>query len=88
MVEQLCPAVLDTDFSSRPELKLLEKDIQLKEQHIKLSRADYLPSIGFSAGYTYYGGFKMGGVCNSDGIGTLMLSASIPIYHLARTTRK
>lgn len=88
VVEQLCPAVLDTDFSSRPELKLLEKDIQLKEQHIKLSRADYLPSIGFSAGYTYYGGFKMGGVGNSDGIGTLMLSASIPIYHFGENYKK
>lgn len=88
VVEQLCPDVLDTDFSSRPELKLLEKDIQLKEQHIKLSRADYLPSIGFSGGYTYYGGFKIGGVGNSDGIGTLMLSASIPIYHFGENYKK
>ena len=88
VVEQLCPDVLDTDFSSRPELKLLKKDIQLKEQHIKLSRADYLPSIGFSGGYTYYGGFKMGGVGNSDGIGTLMLSASIPIYHFGENYKK
>ena len=80
--------MLDTDFSSRPELKLLEKDIQLKEQHIKLSRADYLPSIGFSGGYTYYGGFKIGGVGNSDGLGTLMLSASIPIYHFGENYKK
>lgn len=88
VVEQLCPAVLDTDFSSRPELKLLEKDIELKEQNIKISRAAYLPSIGFSAGYSYYGGFKIGGANNSDGIGTLMLSASIPIYHFGENYKK
>ena len=88
VVEELTPAILDSDFSSRPELKLLEKDIQLKEQNIKISRASYLPSIGFSAGYSYYGGFKVGDITNSDGVGTLMLSASIPLYHFGENYRK
>lgn len=88
VVEELTPAILDSDFSSRPELKLLEKDIQLKEQNIKISRASYLPTIGFSAGYSYYGGFKVGDITNSDGVGTLMLSASIPLYHFGENYKK
>lgn len=88
VVEQLTPAILDSDFSSRPDLKLMEQDVLQKEQNIKISRADYLPTVGFSAGYSYYGGFKVGDMTNSDGTGTLMLSASIPIYHFGENYKK
>lgn len=88
VVEKLVPEVLESDFSTRPELELLEKDIRQKEQNVKISRASYLPTVGFSAGYSYYGGIKVGDETNSDGGGSLMVTASIPLYHFGENYKK
>lgn len=49
------PLDLDTDISQRPELKLLQKQVEAQQQQIKLTRAEMLPTAGLSLGYTYYG---------------------------------
>lgn len=88
------PVHLDDNIDSRPELHLLEKQIEANEQQIRMTRADMLPTIGFSAGYTYYGNIKLKGTADigngtqipytqqfRDGIGLAMIAVKIPIFH-------
>ena len=82
------PSQLSADIDSRPELRLLEKQIEANEQQIRMTRADMLPTVGFSAGYTYYGNIKLKGTADigngtlipftqqfRDGIGIAMLAS-------------
>lgn len=95
------PGLLDSDITERPELKLLEKQIEAKSQEIKSVRADYLPTIGLSIGYSYLGNLKMKGISTSedgtsipfsktygDGQAMAMLSVSIPIFHWGEGAKK
>lgn len=92
---------LDDDISMRPELKLLEKQIESAKQQVTLTRADFLPQIGLSLGYMYYGNVKLKGTTAdaqgnyvsytqkfNDGFGILMASVSIPIFHWGEGIKK
>lgn len=59
------------DFSSRPEIRLLQNTVDISEQNTKLVRAEYLPHIALTGGYAIsnpnvFNGFqkKFGGVWN------------------------
>ena len=52
------PESLTDDISQRPELILLQKQIEAREEQVKMARADILPTIGLSAGYLYLGNIK------------------------------
>lgn len=95
------PAAMDGDISMRPELALLQKQVEAGEQQVKMARADMLPSVALSAGYTYYGNVKLNGMNVDaqgnyipftqkfqDGIGLIMASVSIPILHWGENTKK
>lgn len=89
---QVNPISLDQlmgDISARPELQLLEYQLKLKEEGIKLARADYLPTIALSGGYSLLGGYKIGDTRQgANGSGSLMATASIPIYHVGENFKK
>lgn len=85
---------LVTDISRRPELKLLELGVDAKRQQVKMTLGDFLPTIGMSLGYNYYGNFKTKGMAEvgdgvyvpytqeyKNGIGLGLLSVSIPLFH-------
>lgn len=81
------------DLSNRPEIKLLDMGVQASEQQIKMARADNLPLLGVSAGYTWYGNIKTEGVTEyegqsyaysetiNDAIFNAIASLSIPLFH-------
>lgn len=86
---------------NRPEYRLLQKQIDISKEQIKQVRADYLPTLAFSAGYSYYGNIKMKGYANdgtgnmipftqsyNDGSFTMMLSLSIPIWNWGEGYKK
>ena len=92
---------LSDDLSNRPELAMLQKNVDINEQQIKMVRADMLPMVALSAGYTYFGNIKMetmvdvgGGTYMpftsefKDGIGTAMLAVQIPILHWGEGFKK
>lgn len=92
---------LSDDLSNRPELTMLQKNVDINEQQIKMVRADMLPMVALSAGYTYFGNIKMetmvdvgGGTYMpftsefKDGIGTAMLAVQIPILHWGEGFKK
>ena len=94
-------APMDTDISQRPELALLRKQVEAAEQQVKVARADMLPTVGLSVGYSYFGNIKLNGMTQdangnafpytqrfNDGIGLVMASVSIPIFHWGENQRK
>lgn len=86
---------------SRPEYKLLEKQIEAADLQIKQIRADYLPTLAFTAGYAFFGNMKMTSMV-ADGmggyfpysttinknVGQLMLSLNIPILNWGESSKK
>lgn len=88
-------------IANRPEYRLLQKQIAISEEQVKLVRADYLPTLAFSAGYSYFGNMKMKGFADdgagnmmpfsqnyNDGSFTMMLSLSIPIWNWGEGHKK
>ena len=92
---------LSEDISARPELALLEKQVQSTRQQVRTTRADILPQVALQAGWTYYDNIKVvGSGTDSDGnaynysqkmngdFGLAMLSVSIPLFHWGEGLKK
>lgn len=101
MPECNLPELLATDISNRPELHLLKHQVQAAEQQVKMTRADYLPTLALSLGYNYYGNIKMKGTVDlgngimmpytqemRDGMGMGMLSLKVPLWTWGEGCRK
>ena len=95
------PMPLTSDISSRPEVALLEKQVEADKQQIRMAKSDMLPSVGLMAGYTYYGNIKLEGMSTAsdgtklpfsqefhDGLWVAMLSVKIPIFHWGENRKK
>ncbi len=95
------PSSLDTDISARPELALLQKQIEAAEEQVKMTRAAMLPTVALSAGYIYYGNIKLNGFTQDaegtpqpftskfdDGIWQAMATVSIPLCHWGENLKK
>lgn len=94
------PGLFSSGIDSRPELRLLEKQVEAGKEQIRMARADMLPTVGLSVGYLYYGNLKINGMTDvggtmipytqefRDGIGMAMLSVKIPIFHWGENRKK
>ena len=95
------PREMDENIAARPELALLEKQVEAGEQQVKVARGDVLPQIGLSAGYLYYGNVKLKGMNYDaagtaipftqkfdDGLGLVMASVSFPLFHWGEGLKK
>lgn len=101
LIRVTAPTRLDESIALRPELKLLQQQVAAREQQVKVARGDILPQIGLSAGYAYYGNIKLNGMTADaqgnylpftqkmdDGIGLVMASVSLPIFHWGEGLKK
>ena len=81
--DDITPGVLNGQegLQQRPEYNLLEKDVELKERQVALTRSDFLPELGVSASYGYSGGVSLNGQSADVASFTAMASVKIPIYH-------
>jgi outer membrane protein TolC len=71
-----------TDFTARPEYSILEKQIELKNQQVKLVRSDFLPNVGIIANYGYMRGLQLNGTPLVDKTSfSALLFVSIPVFH-------
>ena len=52
---------LTENISNRPELHLLEKQVEASQQQLKMARSNYLPTVGLSLGYSHYDNIKLKG---------------------------
>lgn len=95
------PVGLSAETAARPELHLLEKQVAAGKEQIRMARADMLPTVGLSVGYSYYGNIKLNGMADvgggtmvpysqefRDGMGLAMLSVKIPIFHWGESRKK
>ena len=91
----------DADISLRPEVRLLEKQVEAAEEQVKMTRSDLLPTVGLSAGYLYYGNVKLKGYSQdpqgnpvpftqkfNDGLPMVMASVSIPLFRWGSGLKK
>ncbi|MDL2282645.1 TolC family protein, partial [Parabacteroides sp. OttesenSCG-928-G06] len=71
----------DAGYTDRPEYAILEQQVKLKQQQIKLTRSDYLPQVGVMANYGYIDGLKLNGSKLLDRASfSVMASVSIPLF--------
>lgn len=78
------------DLTLRPEYRMLQKQVELKELGIKNARGEYLPTVGLMAGYSYLGKMEMGGISmRMDRPSALvMLSVNIPLFNFGEGAKK
>ncbi|MDR1631710.1 MAG: TolC family protein [Dysgonamonadaceae bacterium] len=75
---QILPS--ENAVSARPEYKLMQKQIAIKEGELKLAIGKYLPTIGLSATYGTMGGMKIQGNPEAPfNISNVMAVVSVPI---------
>lgn len=79
----LSPDVLakDDGITARPEYHILEKQLELKEKQLALTRSDFLPQLGIAASYGYSDGLKLNGESDAMASFVAMASLKVPIYH-------
>ncbi len=90
-----------TDISARPELALLRHKVEASRQQVKMTLGDFLPTVGLSLGYNWYGNIKMKGYADvgngmmipyttkmQDNSGMAMLAVQIPIFHWGEGAKK
>lgn len=95
------PGVLSTDIGLRPELHLLEKQVEAKRQMVNLTRGDYLPTVGLSAGWNWYGNIKLNSMVEAmpgvyvpytqkfeNGLGMVMLAVKVPLVRWGEGVKK
>lgn len=76
------------DVTNRAEFRLLQKNVGLAQQQIKLARADFLPTAGLSVGYNIVGGIEFGNTDYSSTNANVMASVKIPIFHWGEGKQK
>ncbi|MCX4331340.1 MAG: TolC family protein [Muribaculaceae bacterium] len=96
------PARLESySLDERPEMKLMQADIDSKRQQVNMTRADFLPTLGLQAGWSAYGNIKMSTMAQgpdgnyypvnqnikSNGW-NVMVSLQVPIFHWLEGVKK
>lgn len=78
------------DVYSRPEYKILEKQVSLSKEQVKLSRSEVLPNVGLSAGWNYVNGLSVNenDPLFDSGSFYVALNVSIPIFHFGERYNK
>ena len=95
------PAMLSESIDNRPELRLLEKQVEARDLQVRMARADYLPTVALSLGYTYYDNIKLKGTTllpdntpyayteKFNGSSPMaLLSVSVPLFHWGAEFKK
>lgn len=72
---------LDSSVTRRPDYRMLHQEMGLRGKQILLTRSDYLPQIGLSAGYGYSGGLKLNGQEETGATFTAMAAIRIPVFN-------
>ena len=94
-------STLSEDFSSRPDLLLLQQQVKANEVMVKKSRSNYLPTVALVGRYSHYDNVKLKGDLNlpnstplginhtiSGGNPVALLSVSLPIFHWGAELKK
>jgi outer membrane protein TolC len=83
-------ADISSHLAARPEYRMLQMQVDLKDLNMKMVRGDYLPTVGLMAGYFYMGRVKMDDMTMRmiRPMPAVMVSLSIPIFHFGEGAKK
>ena len=93
--------LLSEDFSSRPDLLLLQQQVKASEVLVKKERSNYLPTLALVGSYSYHDNLKLKGELNlpngksldynhtiRGGSPYAMLALKLPIFHWGAEFKK
>lgn len=77
-------AAIDTDFmqkalQQRPELLMLGKQVEISQEQVKKTQADYLPQLGVGVSYSYLS--KVEEIIGSTKMLAVQAKLSVPVFH-------
>lgn len=86
----------DFDITRRPEFAMLGYSVDAAREQVKLTRADFLPTLGLALNYTHYGNIKVNGMTEMGPFSTKysgnstmgMLSLQVPLFHWGEGVKK
>ena len=81
-------ALGNESVDQRPEFKLLQKNIDMQEQQIRMTKADFLPTAGVQAAYVNIGGIELSNTNYSHTSLYVMASVKIPLFHWGEGAKK
>lgn len=95
------PVNLDEDISARPEVALLQQQLEVSKYQVKMAQSNYLPTVALSLGYNHMDNMKLKGMAQgSDGnyypytkdyhnnSTTALLSVQVPLFHWGSELKK
>ncbi len=81
--ETIMPGILtqSAEITQRPDYYLLQEETLLKEKEVNLTRSDFLPQVGLTAGYGYGGGLELNGERESKASFNALAFVEIPLFY-------
>lgn len=77
------------DITARPEYNILNKQVSIAREQVKLNRSELLPHIGVQGAYTYMHGLEVNDRPLFDkGNFSLLLNVSLPLFHFGERSNK
>lgn len=78
-----------SDITARPEYGILNKQVDMAKQQVKLSRSELLPKVGVKGSYNYIHGLEV----NDEtflykGGFSVLLNVSVPLFHFGERINK
>ena len=78
-----------SDISARPEYAILDKQVEIAGQQVRLNRSELLPKVGIMGAYDYVHGFELNDQMLMDkGSFSVLLNVSIPLFHFGERSNK
>ncbi len=77
------------DISKRPEVGMLDEQVNIARQQVKLDRSALLPQIGVRGAFDYLHGLEVNdkNLIDKSGV-SVLLNVKVPIYHFGERSRK
>jgi len=78
-----------SDISDRPEYAILNKQVSIAQQQVKLNRSELLPKVGVKGAYNYMHGLELNDQTLLDkGSFSVFLNVSVPLFHFGERSNK
>lgn len=78
-----------SDITARPEYGILNKQVAIAEQEVKLNRSELLPRVGVRGSYDYLHGLEVNDeTLMKKGAFSVFLNVSVPLFHFGERTNK
>jgi outer membrane protein TolC len=77
------------DISKRPEVGMLDEQVTIARQQVKLDRSALLPQVGVRGAFDYLHGLEVNdrNLIDKSGV-SVLLNVKVPIYHFGERSRK